>query len=71
MNDYLIIETSELYWMIIDTKTKMENLISFYEKSEYEREIEEEHWWSAVHRSSGPSTILRGRHYRTADDQYQ
>ena len=40
MNDFLIVETYELNWMIVDNKVKMMNLINYYAKSKYEREIE-------------------------------
>ena len=40
MNDFLIIETYELMWMLVDNKLKMDNLICFYAKSGYQREQE-------------------------------
>ncbi|EDR26969.1 hypothetical protein EDI_194980 [Entamoeba dispar SAW760] len=40
INNYLIIETSELNWMLVDTEFKMNNLIQFYGQSKSLREIE-------------------------------
>ncbi|BFU25192.1 hypothetical protein EHI8A_076420 [Entamoeba histolytica HM-1:IMSS-B] len=40
INNCLIIETSELNWMLVDTEFKMNNLIQFYGQSKNLREIE-------------------------------